>query len=85
MILDADSHFILGANGEHAMCFPTSVYMTCFCDAQNRNAQRARKLPPEIVEKDWKRSQQNLKMMQGIFGKDLMIITNDYHFLLGLR
>ena len=54
------------------------VYVSASLDnAQNRNAQRARKLPPEIVEKDWKRSQKNLKMMQGIFGKDLMIITND--------
>ena len=54
------------------------IYVSASLDnAQKRNASRARKLPPEIVQSDWDRSQQNIKAMKSIFKKDFVAITND--------
>ena len=54
------------------------VYVSASLDnAQKRNSNRARKLPPEIVKKDWDRSQKNLEVMKKIFKKDFFQVTND--------
>ena len=54
------------------------VYVSASLDnAQKRNASRARKLPPEIVKKDWDRSQKNIDAMKKIFKKDFVQVTND--------
>jgi len=46
-------------------------------NAQARNTARARKLPSEIVQTDWERSQKNITTMKRIFKKDFVAITND--------
>ena len=38
---------------------------------------RPRKLPPEIVKKDWDNSQKNIAIMKKMFGKDFVQVTND--------
>ena len=54
------------------------IYVSASLDnAQTRNAKRARKLPPEIVQSDWDRSQKNITAMKRIFKKDFVQITND--------
>ena len=54
------------------------VYVSASLDnAQKRNSMRARKLPPEIVKKDWDRSQKNIDIMKKIFRKDFVQVTND--------
>lgn len=54
------------------------VYVSASLDnAQSRNSNRARKLPPEIVKKDWDRSQKNIDTMKKIFKKDFVQVTND--------
>ena len=54
------------------------IYVSASLDnAQKRNSMRARKLPPEIVKKDWDRSQKNIDMMKKIFKKDFFQVTND--------
>jgi len=54
------------------------IYVSASLDnAQKRNAERARKLPPEIVKGDWDKSQKNIETMKGIFKKDFVEITND--------
>ena len=54
------------------------VYVSASLDnAQKRNASRARKLPPEIVKKDWDRSQKNIDAMKKMFKKDFVQVTND--------
>ena len=54
------------------------VYVSASLDnAQKRNSMRARKLPPEIVKKDWDRSQKNIDIMKKIFKKDFVQVTND--------
>ena len=54
------------------------VYVSASLDnAQKRNSNRARKLPPEIVKKDWDRSQKNIDGMKKIFKKDFFQVTND--------
>tara|TARA_B100001939_G_scaffold343948_1_gene357501 strand:+ start:1176 stop:2468 length:1293 start_codon:yes stop_codon:yes gene_type:complete len=54
------------------------VYVSASLDnAQKRNSMRARKLPPEIVKKDWDRSQKNIAIMKKMFGKDFVQVTND--------
>ena len=54
------------------------VYVSTSLDnAQKRNASRARKLPPEIVKKDWDNSQKNIAIMKKMFGKDFIQVTND--------
>lgn len=54
------------------------VYVSASLDnAQKRNLNRARKLPPEIVKKDWDRSQKNIDGMKKIFKKDFFQVTND--------
>lgn len=46
-------------------------------NAQARNDSRPRKLPPEIVKKDWDNAMKNGKSLKGIFNKDYVEITND--------
>ena len=54
------------------------VYVSASLDnAQKRNSMRARKLPPEIVKKDWDRSQKNIDVMKKIFKRDFVQVTND--------
>ena len=54
------------------------IYVSTSLDnAQKRNASRARKLPPEIVKKDWDNSQKNIAIMKKMFGKDFIQVTND--------
>ena len=45
--------------------------------AQKRNAERPRKLPPEIVEKDWKNSTKNMVQLQRIFKGDFLSVSNN--------
>ncbi len=45
--------------------------------ALERNNQRARKLPDEMVEKMWKGVQENLGRFQGLFGSNNMIIIDN--------
>jgi len=45
--------------------------------ALERNNQRARKLPEEMVEKMWKGVQENLGRFQGLFGSNNMIIIDN--------
>lgn len=45
--------------------------------AQKRNAMRDRKLPPEIVEKDWNTSTKNMIALQRIFRGDFLSVSND--------
>jgi len=54
------------------------VYVqTSLKNAQDRNANRPRKVPPEIVTQDWNKSNENAIEMQQIFGKDFIKIEND--------
>lgn len=48
--------------------------------AQQRNAERARKLPPEVVISDHEKVQQNVNMFKRVFGKDFIEIKNDDTF-----
>ena len=45
--------------------------------AQARNDERARKLPKEVVEKDWNASQKNVAGFKKLFGKNFVEIVND--------
>jgi len=54
------------------------IYVSASLDnAQKRNAERARKLPAEIVKSDWDKSEKNIVAMKSIFKKDFAQITND--------
>jgi len=46
-------------------------------NAQKRNDLRSRKLPSEIVKKDWDAAQKNAKEYKSIFGRDFVEIKND--------
>ena len=50
---------------------------TSLAFAQKRNAERPRKLPPEIVEKDWNNSTRNMIALQRIFKGDFLSVSND--------
>jgi len=50
---------------------------TSLANAQKRNAERPRKLPPEIVEKDWNNSTRNMIALQRIFKGDFSHVSND--------
>ena len=48
--------------------------------AQQRNAERARKLPKEVVTADWNASQKNVDYFRKLFKKDFIeILNNDDH------
>lgn len=54
------------------------IYVSTSLDnAKKRNNMRPRKLPDEIVEKDWNNSQKNIAIMKKMFGKDFVQVTND--------
>lgn len=46
-------------------------------NAQKRNEKRARKLPPEIVKKDWEASRKNADLFKSMFKRDFVEVTND--------
>jgi len=48
--------------------------------AQQRNAERARKLPEVVVKSDHEKVQQNVEMFRRIFGNDFIEIKNDDTF-----
>jgi predicted kinase/DNA-binding ferritin-like protein (Dps family) len=50
---------------------------TSLANAQARNAERARKLPEKIVQKDWENAQKNATYFRGMFGVDFVEILND--------
>ena len=45
-----------------------------------RNNARPRKLPHNIVQKDWEKAQENAKNLKKIFGKDFVEVKNDDDF-----
>ena len=49
-------------------------------NAQKRNQMRPRKLPREIVQKDWENAQKNMNALKKIFGKDFVEVKNDDDF-----
>jgi predicted kinase len=53
---------------------------TSLANAQARNAERARKLPEKIVQKDWEDAQKNAQYFRGMFGVDFVEILNDDTF-----
>ena len=54
------------------------VYVNTSLDnAQKRNESRPRKLPPEIVKKDWDKAQKNVATFRSIFKKDFVEVMND--------
>ena len=50
---------------------------TSLANAQARNAERARKLPEKIVQKDWENAQKNATYFKGMFGADFVEVLND--------
>ena len=46
-------------------------------NAQQRNDLRSRKLPPEIVQKDWEKAKAASNEFKKLFGRDFVEITND--------
>jgi predicted kinase len=50
---------------------------TSLANAQDRNSERARKLPEKIVQADWENAQKNVKAFKGMFGKDFVEVKND--------
>jgi len=61
---------------EYKMVFVT----TSLANAQHRNSMRARKLPFDIVQKDWEAAMKNADEFKKLFGKDFISITNDDDF-----
>ena len=54
------------------------VYVqTSLKNAQDRNANRPRKVPPKIVASDWNKSNANAIKLQKMFGRDFIKIEND--------
>lgn len=49
-------------------------------NALARNNARPRKLPHNIVQKDWEKAQENAKNLKKIFGKDFVEVKNDDDF-----
>lgn len=50
---------------------------TSHSNAQKRNQMRPRKLPAEIVTKDWEAAESNARQLKSLFGKDFYVIEND--------
>ena len=46
-------------------------------NAQKRNEMRPRKLPKEIVQKDWETAQKNMNDLKKIFGRNFVEVKND--------
>ena len=61
---------------EYKMVFVT----TSLANAQQRNSMRARKLPFDIVQKDWEAASKNADEFKKLFGRDFISITNDDDF-----
>ena len=54
------------------------IYVNASLDnAQKRNEMRPRKLPKEIVQKDWENAQKNMNALKKIFGRDFVEVRND--------
>ena len=45
--------------------------------AQSRNSNRNRKLPPDVVEERWSKSQRNIGHFQSIFGADKFVVVDN--------
>lgn len=45
--------------------------------ALSRNAARRRKLPPEIVEQRWSKSQRNIGLFQSVFGPENFVVVDN--------
>ena len=50
---------------------------TSLANAQARNAERARKLPEKIVQKDWENANKNARQFRAMFGADFVEVLND--------
>tara|TARA_A200000159_G_C7321513_1_gene339056 strand:- start:416 stop:1702 length:1287 start_codon:yes stop_codon:yes gene_type:complete len=50
---------------------------TSHSNAQKRNQMRPRKLPAEIVTKDWEAAEANARQLKSLFGKDFYVVEND--------
>ena len=61
---------------EYKMVFVT----TSLANAQHRNSMRARKLPFDIVQKDWEAAMKNADEFKKLFGRDFIEVTNDDDF-----
>ena len=61
---------------EYKMVFVT----TSLANAQQRNSMRARKLPFDIVQKDWEAASKNADEFKKLFGRDFIEVTNDDDF-----
>ena len=54
------------------------IYVNVSLDnAQKRNASRPRKLPAEIVQSEWEKSQKNVATFRSMFKKDFVEVMND--------
>ena len=54
------------------------VYVrTSLDNAQKRNEMRPRKLPPQVVQKDWEAVEKNASKLKSLFKKDFVSISND--------
>jgi predicted kinase len=54
------------------------IYVNASLDnAQKRNEMRPRKLPKEIVQKDWENAQKNMNALKKIFGRNFVEVRND--------
>jgi predicted kinase len=54
------------------------IYVNASLDnAQKRNEKRARKLPANIVQKDWENAQKNMNALKKIFGRNFVEVRND--------
>ena len=50
---------------------------TSLDNAQKRNEMRPRKLPPQVVQKDWEAVEKNASKLKSLFKKDFVEISND--------
>ena len=54
------------------------VYVrTSLDNAQKRNELRPRKLPPQVVQKDWEKVEKNANKLKSLFKKDFVSVSND--------
>ena len=50
---------------------------TSLDNAQKRNEMRPRKLPPQVVEKDWEAVEKNASKLKSLFKRDFVSLSND--------
>ena len=82
MIIDGTGHVYskIAKNKKHAESLGYDTYMvfvnTSLEVAQERNKQRERVLPDDLLEKSWKDVQSNLGKFQNLFGGNFRIVDN---------